>query len=254
MLPSTGKLMMEPENDESANHTISKAKPLHTAMAALLAAGALVLLIYTALNIATDETKVANTNDKALDLRPFLSEEDAAPDPKRSDRLVAFRKKMTNAIPLDIPGVTNPRFYDPKEVIIPDYAEVMGVIIKGVPRAYLLAGMYSGESHVVHDTLEGSNLTLTYCDLSDCVRAYDRGSMPSAQVRMGGWDGNEMTLLIDQTRYTFSGTNLPLPNIPFQRTTWGAWLKDNPGTKVFIGDLERLNNNPPSKRIMPVQK
>src|SRR4051812_11606994 len=54
--------------------------------------------------------------------------------------------------------------------------EVIGVEVDGRPRAYRLSAFRDPAHHVVNDLIDGVPLTVSYCDLNDCVRTYtDRG-------------------------------------------------------------------------------
>ncbi len=49
---------------------------------------------------------------------------------------------------------------------------VVGVVSNGRARAYRLDAMRDRARHIVNDVVGGSAVTVTYCDLTDCIRSY----------------------------------------------------------------------------------
>jgi Protein of unknown function (DUF3179) len=126
--------------------------------------------------------------------------------------------------------------------------EVIGVEVDGHPRAYRLAAFRDRSHHVVNDLIDGVPVTVSYCDLGDCVRTYtDRGSSGPLEVAVAGlFRGGEMVLDVGGHLY-FQKTGeplkpgegpsvLPLERLSPTRTTWERWRREHPSTGVYLGD------------------
>ena len=127
-------------------------------------------------------------------------------------------------------------------------AEVLGVSVDGRHRAYVVATMVPIREHVVNDLIGGAPLTMTYCDRTDCVRAYtESGRSTRLDLAVGGWlratGRNGMLLRSGRHRYLQStgqsldgnGPQLPYQEVKVRRTTWAKWRADHPDTDVYIG-------------------
>ena len=155
--------------------------------------------------------------------------------------------------PIEGGGLTRPPTSTAEESGMRDEDEVIGVEIGGRARAYRLSAMSSRTSHVVNDLLGGVPVTVTYCDMSDCVRAYTdpRGTAPLG-LTVGGLyvdNGPGMVLKLDGVNYLQksgrsirpgSGSSLGSATIPFDlieptRTTWKEWVRRHPETDVYTG-------------------
>jgi hypothetical protein len=147
-----------------------------------------------------------------------------------------------------------------------DNAEVIGVSAAGRHRAYVLQALLRPDSHVVNDLLDNVPFTVTYCDLSDCVRVFtapQRGR--PLDIAVGGSDAQQakkMLLRIGSTRY-WQDTGLPLKDnasapfpyvkTHFERTTWGKWRKAHPDTDVYVGKEPFPTNDPTIRQVIPVE-
>jgi hypothetical protein len=120
----------------------------------------------------------------------------------------------------------------------------------GRARAYRLEALNGRTTHVVNDLLGGVPISVTYCDMTDCVRAYTdtRGTAPLG-FSVGGLyvdNGPEMVLKLDGAYYFQKSGKLIEPSsgpaaIPYDlveptRTTWKEWVKRHPDTDAFTGD------------------
>ncbi len=129
-------------------------------------------------------------------------------------------------------GVTTPRPSEPNEARLKDDDEVIGVVAGGVARAYRLARLADRRGHVVNDLIGAVPVSVTYCDLSDCVRVFegDPGAGPLAIATSGLFD-SQMVLRLDGVDFLqHSGEVLrgsgPTPRLApahWERTTWRAW-------------------------------
>ena len=133
-------------------------------------------------------------------------------------------------------GITDPKVFPADEVMIPDKATILGIEADGKYRAYLATGMSDSTSlHVVHDNLGGKPITMTFCDRSNCSRAFLRDQVNHEDILMGGWSGEEMWLMIKDKRYLQSSKEIPIPEHPVEMMTWGEWKKAHPETDIYLG-------------------
>ena len=96
--------------------------------------------------------------------------------------------------------------------------------------------------------LGGSAVTVTYCDLNECVKAFGGGErrVPLDIAQAGLLDGH-MLLKVAGVSYdqetgevveTPQGTPpqpFPYATIPSTRTTWGKWKTQHAETDVYMG-------------------
>lgn len=141
----------------------------------------------------------------------------------------------------DVPGVDFPRFDNISKVAFSAQAEVVGVDVNGLARAYPLSLLKSVDNHIVNDLLDGKPLSITYCNLADRVRVLTwnhRGYRIPLSV--GGLDENRQMLLVfgDEERFRQDSKSLPLDDHPFARMTLGEWSSRHPRSLVFVGAAE----------------
>ena len=173
------------------------------------------------------------TREQPLDLRKVLAPSSVQQARKTRKEVEDFRRKFIKGFKLPFPSDTSPRLLAADAVLLPDTAEVLGISTNGVSRAYLVVGMWEMRNHVVHDNLAGQPITITYCDVNDCAYAYQRKDIPPKDFHVGGWDGQDMLLLIQGKHYAHP--KVPLPAHPIKRTTWGEWKALHPDTKIYLG-------------------
>jgi hypothetical protein len=129
---------------------------------------------------------------------------------------------------------------------------ILGVEAGGRARAYRLDALRGRTHHIVNDLVGGVPVSVIYCDINDCVRAYTdpRGTAPLGFSVGGLYIDNEgeMVVKLDGVFYLQkSGKPInPVPGsraIPYQlleptRTTWKEWVRRHPNTDVYAGDRE----------------
>jgi hypothetical protein len=154
------------------------------------------------------------------------------------------------------PGIQQPPTHPAAAASLHDDEEVLGIVAGGRSRAYRVSAMARGpEEHIVNDVLAEVPITVTYCDISRCSRAFtgpERGV--SLDVRQGGLYMRDKSGVGERRMMLeIGGTNffqdsgqpveprpglsaLPYPDYPLVRTTWGAWKQSHPETDVYEGD------------------
>jgi hypothetical protein len=126
---------------------------------------------------------------------------------------------------------------------------IVGVIVDGKARAYLLESLRHQDRHLVNDLIAGIPVSVAYCNLTDCVRVFtDQRSSTPLDIQVAGLLNLEMVLKIRGTLY-FQGSGapvepgkastaaIPYPTITPIRTTWGQWVKDHPETDLYVGEV-----------------
>jgi hypothetical protein len=150
--------------------------------------------------------------------------------------------------PFKMDGIVRPPIVEAGASGLRPDEEVIGVEVDGHPRAYRLAAFRDRSHHVVNDVIDGVPVTVSYCDISDCVRTYtDRGKSGPLEVSVAGlFEGGDMVLDVGGHLY-FQKTGeplqpvegrstLPLERLSPTRTTWERWRRDHPSSGVYRGD------------------
>jgi len=157
---------------------------------------------------------------------------------------------------MNLPGIQQPPVQPAATAQLADEAEVIGVLVKGRPRAYEVLAFRAVPTigdpsrHVVNDVLVGVPITVSYCDRLNCAQVYtDASAKTPLLVGVGGYtkrDGHEsMLLCIGAYHYRQDteealeedATSFPYTHLPFVRTTWKQWRTDYPDTDVYLRTL-----------------
>ncbi len=153
----------------------------------------------------------------------------------------------------DVPGISHPDLIPASQTNVADSSWVIGVEVNGQARAYTMMAMcmpidaemsedHNLESdikrHVVNDVIAESPVSMTFCDISFCVRVLTaEGQQEPLALRVGGRREDKMLLLYEGQRYEQSDSAIPLTNVPFTVTSWGQWKKSHPASSVYNGTL-----------------
>lgn len=175
--------------------------------------------------------------------------------PKKADREVFFS-----------PGVETPESIPAAQAAIGPDDPVIGVESGGRFRAYHQRSMTAKARHVVNDVVGGRAVTVTFCDLDDCARAYggDESSTPLPIALAGLADGG-MLLSVDGVAYFQRTAEVadpvgarPLPpfpyaSVPVTRTTWGRWKALHPETDLYVHQAPAPSAPEASPRAEPAR-
>jgi hypothetical protein len=156
-----------------------------------------------------------------------------------SSKLGRFWKKVEG------PGVSRPPIRPAADAKLGDGEEVIGIVADGRARAYRLRAFDELSRHIVNDLIGDRPVTVTYCDASDCARAYTgpRGG-PLLDVSQAGIvDGRDMVVKAGDAYYLHmtgkpmkdGGAPFPYPTHPLVRQTWGEWRREHPDTDLYLG-------------------
>ena len=130
----------------------------------------------------------------------------------------------------------------PKDYGISEEERVIGLVLDGRPRAYLIRsfevhGPATPEDlagHVLMDTTGSETLCVTYCDRTRVARVLRAGTLASQmpEVRVGGWDQGLM-LLVAGMRHRQDDQAIPLQDVEFQIMKWGEWRRKHPQSELI---------------------
>lgn len=128
---------------------------------------------------------------------------------------------------------------------VTDTTPVIGVTVGTRHRAYLLSDYWAPPRHVQNDSIGTTPVTVTFCNLSNCVLAVagdDNG--PPLPVTNGGRHPTKAGRMVlsyggrkfeQETLAPLDGdTARPFPykTVPAERTTWGEWSAKHPDTDL----------------------
>lgn len=147
----------------------------------------------------------------------------------------------------DGPAIDTPRTSTAGAAKIGDHETVFGVTVGGKYRAYRTAAMLAPSTHIVNDVINGVPVSVTYCSVSHCVRAFtgDQAGKPLAirvaGLFMGGMyiqvDGNtyeQKTLQATQSKQT--AKKFPFAVYPVETLPWKEWREQHPDSDVYEGE------------------
>ena len=137
---------------------------------------------------------------------------------------------------VDYPGVEAPKLLAVDSANLPASTQIVGVEVDGEFCAFVLNSMLNPRHHIVNMMLNERPLSVTYCDLVDCVRVLTNDDKKPISLHVGGLDvDNQMVFLLGDKRYGQSSNGLPLLDHPFDRMTLGEWKDLHPTTKLYVG-------------------
>jgi hypothetical protein len=127
---------------------------------------------------------------------------------------------------------------------VPDSVEVIGVAIDDRHRAYALSDLWFPERHVLNDMVGNTPISVTFCNLGNCVRAFaGAAGDPTLPLTNGGRHPSKswrMILSVNGRKFEqdtldpLDGDNLqpfPYRSLDAVRTTWGAWKAKHPDSE-----------------------
>lgn len=124
---------------------------------------------------------------------------------------------------------------------------VIGVEIEGKAKAYALSAVHAPDKHVYNGLQGDRPVTVTFCDLADCVRVFTQaGEAKPLGVKIEHGASKDKKMVIRLDNHLFHQSTLepaddatgafPLQSVPFIRTTWGEWRKQHPNSDLFTGN------------------
>lgn len=120
---------------------------------------------------------------------------------------------------------------------IPDTEPILGVVVDDQPRAYVLQA-FSGsvQRSLLHDNSGEHPVVVSCCGRTMTIRVFGGGEQPLPVIQLGGWRADQtQELLINGQGHSQKSETLPLPDLAFEQTTWGAWKQAHPDSRVYTG-------------------
>jgi hypothetical protein len=153
----------------------------------------------------------------------------------------------------EVPGVSFPPMTAASDSSLGDTVQVIGVVVNAEARAYLVSAMgippeavseqapnieHYMRLHVVNDLIGGCPVSVTYCDVSRCVRVLTTANRHEPlELKIGGKRENDLLLFYEGQRYVQSDQQLPLADVVFTVTSWGEWKRLHPRSLLYCGPI-----------------
>ena len=110
--------------------------------------------------------------------------------------------------------------------------------VDGQPCAFVLDALASKDSHVVNAVINDQAVSVSYCNLSECIRVFgDDSSSQPLSLGVGGLDEDwNMVLMLADNRYGQRSKEIPLQDVEHERTTLGEWKESHPDSLLYCGE------------------
>lgn len=139
---------------------------------------------------------------------------------------------------MDAPGIDDPEVLRANQIDLPSNREIIGVEADGKYYALLLEALVDPRQHIVNLSTDQGSVSVTYCDIQDCIRVLESPIDTPVPLRIGGLnEEGELVLLLNGDRYDQTSPNVPLVDVEYTRTTWGAWKSQHPDTLIYVGEI-----------------
>lgn len=138
-------------------------------------------------------------------------------------------------------GIARPRAVAADQARLSDDEPVIGVVVGTWARAYRIAALADRRHHVFNDVVGDVPVTVAYCDLSDCARAFQGAPGDDLlPISTAGLYDDHLVLRVAGVDYLQDsgqalreeGRAFPYPDLPLTRTTWKTWRTEHPETTV----------------------
>ena len=146
-----------------------------------------------------------------------------------------------------VPSIDEPKFVAARDAdFLRGGDDVLGIVRNGVARAYPIRIMNWHE--IVNDDIGGERIAVTYCPLCGTGIAFasESGGRPLSFGVSGLLYNSDMLLYDRETQSLWSQikkqaiagplAGRKLDALPLTHTTWSAWLRDQPDTRVLSTD------------------
>ena len=172
--------------------------------------------------------------------RDLVSESAAtAPKTQAAAKTQAMAALRSTGLPNPAPGIHQPIIHSARIRLPDENTEVIGVVVNGHSRAYLINLMgFMPSRHIVNDLIDGVPVTATYCILYDFARVFTKSGHSGKALDVGidsELHEEKMMLLVDGGGYLCDAADVPLDDMSFERMSWKAWKTRHPDTDIYIG-------------------
>lgn len=129
----------------------------------------------------------------------------------------------------------------PKPSAIGENARVIGIVVEGTARAYLVDSFVYNPGlsatgagvHVVNDVINNRPISITYCDMLDCTRVFSDSGTNRLEIKVVGFKDNSMMLGVDGKYYPQTSKKIRFGDFPYEDTTWKKWLQSHPNSQLY---------------------
>lgn len=148
---------------------------------------------------------------------------------------------------MDRPAIVQPPVLPADKAALDDDTPVIGVVVSGKARAYLVEAFeYGPASHVVNDVLGKVPISVTHCDISGCTRVFTAAPGQPLELSAAGIRNRRMVLKLAGHLYCQDtsasldqgGATFPCREYPRELTIWSDWRQAHPETDVYMGTVE----------------
>ena len=127
---------------------------------------------------------------------------------------------------------------DCSATVISDDAEVIGVVVEGQPKAFLIEALNRENGWLVNCVFGYYPLSVIYSSSEDAVAVFTTKKQfcPIPLRRGGRTVDDHPILLLDDYRFVFGDRHESFRDVDFQRTTFANWMRNHPSTVLYIGE------------------
>lgn len=155
-------------------------------------------------------------------------------------RYVTKRVDCPGITPVTIPGSLASQLRSDDEMI--------GVIVRGKPRAYLVDALRDLRKCVVNDVIANRPISIVYANDVDAPRVLTARDWEedvrrpfeiskSLNLKIAGVVGGVLRLSFNEREFEFDAERKALTDFPFARCTWETWRNAYPESDVYLGEL-----------------
>lgn len=136
--------------------------------------------------------------------------------------------------------------------VIADDAEVVGVIVEGQPKAFLIDALSCENGWLVNCVYGYYPLSVIYSSREDAVSVYTtkKQHCPIPLRRGGRTVDDHPILLLDDYRFVFGDRHESFRDVEFQRTTLANWMRNHPTTALYIGEQPQEDSQEDDSDVM----
>jgi hypothetical protein len=156
-----------------------------------------------------------------------------------------------DSTPMVASGIDRPLMLPADSVSLLDSDKVIGVVVEGVPRAYPLKRMSSLLEHVVNDHVVDRNgkskaFTVTYCNVTECIRVLHStsdGAVATLGIGTLGLVEGQLALFRGTQTFKQDESIVGLLDMEYELTSWSDWRRRFPETLVYVGPASQVSKS-----------
>ena len=156
-----------------------------------------------------------------------------------------------DSTPMVTSGIDRPLMLPADSVALLDSDKVIGIVVEGLPRAYPLKRMSSLLEHVVNDHVVDKNgkskaFTVTYCNVTECIRvlhSISDGAVASLGIGTLGLVEGQLALFRGAQTFKQDESIAGLLDMEYEVTSWSGWKRRFPETLVYVGPASQVSKS-----------